>query len=212
MFSQLIDARSGAQDRIRPGGWAIAKTVASAEVISHERPIDVGAADPLEFHGGFIAASAAVQVGWASLRQAMRSWGISRAEDLTIWLRTNGLPATQRGNHLSARAQGHIMTEVCRADSRVALFETAFVALASRGRQMLLPSMTQESVPVPRASRRSPFVHDGGVPPESWESLDGVDLADTFLQRVPMLQSCPHFLRGRLRFCFSLALRGNCLD
>ena len=28
------------------------------------------------------------------------------------------------------------------------------------------------------------FVHDGGVSPESWESLDGVDLADTFLQRV----------------------------
>ena len=50
-------------------------------------------------------------------------------------------------------------------------------------------------------------MHDGGVPPESWESLEGVDLADTFLQRVPMLQSCPHFLRGRLRFCFSLALR-----
>ena len=50
-------------------------------------------------------------------------------------------------------------------------------------------------------------MYDGGVPPESWESLDGVDLADTFLQRVPMLQSCPHFLRGRLRFCFSMVLR-----
>ena len=77
---------------------------------------------------------------------------------------------------------------------RVALLETAFVALALfTGRLMGMPSMTQERVPVPRASRRSLFVHDGGVPSESWESLDGVDLADTCLQRVPMLQSCPHF-------------------
>ena len=63
--------------------------------------------DPLEFHGGFIASSAAVQVGWASLRQPMRSWGISRAEDLTIWLRTNGLPATQSGNHLCKGSRTH---------------------------------------------------------------------------------------------------------
>ena len=170
--------------------------------------------DPLEFHGGFIGPSAAVHVGWASLRQTMRSWAISRAKDLTTWLRTNGLPATQRGNHLSVRAQEHIMTEACRVDARVALFETAFVVLALfRGRQMGLPPMTQERVPVPRSSRRSLFVH--------WESLDGVDLA--------MLQSCPDFLRGWLPFCFLWLSenepepdrqetrepkfeRGNCLD
>ena len=175
--------------------WGAAGTDPSTPVLDWLAEVLGEIPDPLEFHGGFIAPSAAVQVEWASLRQAMRSWGISRAEDLTVWLRTNGLPATQRGNHLSARAQEHIMTEACRADARVALLETAFVALALfRGRQMVLPPMTQERVPVPRPSRRSLFVHDGGVPPESWESLDGVDLADTFLQRVPMLQSCPHFL------------------
>ena len=170
--------------------WGAAGTDPSTPVLDWLVEVLGEIPDPVEVHGGFIAPSAAVQVGWASLRQAMRSWGISRAEDLTIWLRTNGLPATQRGNHLSARAQEHIMTEACRADARVALLETAFVALALfRGRQMGLPPMTPERVLVPRPSRRSLFVHDGGVPPESWESLDGVDLADTFLQRVPMLLS-----------------------
>ena len=105
----------------------IAKTVASAEVVSHERPIDVGRSwdrsvhtsvrlvggrlgeipDQVEFHGGFIAPNAEVQVEWASLRQAMRSWSISRSEDLTIWLRTNGSPAT-------TRAQERIMIEAYR--------------------------------------------------------------------------------------------------
>ena len=47
--------------------------------------------DPLEFHSGFIAPSAAVQVKWTLWRQTMRSWGIFRAEDLPIWWRTNGV-------------------------------------------------------------------------------------------------------------------------
>ena len=39
-----------------------------------------------------------------------------------------------------------------------------------------------------------------------WE-LDGVDLQEELVNRVPMLKSCPHFLRGRLRDCLAVALR-----
>ena len=135
----------------------------------------------------------------------MRSWGhfsCRRFDDLVADERAAS--NSKKGSHLSARAQERIMTD-CRVDAKVELLGTAFVALALfRGRQVGLPPMTQERVPVPRASRRSLFVHGGGVPLESWESLDGVDLADIFLRRVPMLQSCPHFFRGRLRFCFSM--------
>ena len=44
-----------------------------------------------------------------------------------------------------------------------------------------------------------------------WHSLlsgvDEVELDDWFALRVPTLRSCPHFLRGRLRHCFAIALR-----
>ena len=32
----------------------------------------------------------------------------------------------------------------------------------------------------------------------------GSAMDDQFLQRVPMLKKCPHFLRGRLRHCFGV--------
>ena len=44
----------------------------------------------------------------------------------------------------------------------------------------------------------------------SWEQLDQIDLGEAFLHRVPMLRSCPRFLRGRLRFSFGVALRERC--
>ena len=34
-----------------------------------------------------------------------------------------------------------------------------------------------------------------------------LDLQETFLLRIPMLKSCSHFLRGRLRECFAVTLR-----
>ena len=42
---------------------------------------------------------------------------------------------------------------------------------------------------------------------DSWGQLDQVDFDEMFLMRVPMLKNCPHFLWGRLRFCFFTALR-----
>ena len=47
-------------------------------------------------------------------------------------------------------------------------------------------------------------------PLECWQKLDQVDLSEVFLQRIPMLKSCPRFLRGRLRFSFGVALRERC--
>ena len=40
-----------------------------------------------------------------------------------------------------------------------------------------------------------------------WEQLDEVNLEEWFLKRVPTLKKCPHFMRGRLRHCFAVALR-----
>ena len=45
------------------------------------------------------------------------------------------------------------------------------------------------------------------IPVEIWSALDEFNLSDLFLQRVPMLKKCLHFLRGRLRHTFGVALR-----
>ena len=69
------------------------------------------------------------------------------------------------------------------------------------------------------ASERSPTCDEGytatrrttwsvvppGVSERCWEQLDQVDLVEWFLNRVPMLKTCRHFFRGRLRQCFSKA-------
>ena len=60
----------------------------------------------------------------------------------------------------------------------------------------------------PQGSTAGPAVHDPQNPhADSWSKLDQIDLGDILSQRIPTLKSCPHFLRGRLRFSFSFALR-----
>ena len=40
-------------------------------------------------------------IGWTSLRAAMRSWGFTTEQDLSQWLRRQGFPGPQLGNHIS---------------------------------------------------------------------------------------------------------------
>ena len=53
------------------------------------------------------------------------------------------------------------------------------------------------------------IVHTDNVPPGSWEQSDDVNAGDLFLKRIPMLKSCPHFLRGRLREGFWIRAPGE---
>ena len=48
------------------------------------------------------------------------------------------------------------------------------------------------------------------VPFGSWALMDQVDLEEEFLRRTPMLKSCPHFLRGRLRRSQLITLQERC--
>ena len=66
-----------------------------------------------------------------------------------------------------------------------------------------IPSAVAERVR--RASQVPPRVDHS-----SWASLDSVDVEDLFSQRIPMLKSCPHFFRGRLRHSFRTALEERC--
>ena len=65
------------------------------------------------------------------------------------------------------------------------------------------------ATPVSRApvlARRRPVRSSGSVQDESWAQLDNIDVQELFQQRVPILKTCPHFLKGRLRHCFFIAL------
>ena len=147
--------------------------------------------EPVEFHGGQVTCGEAAHVGWTALREVFRTWNVHEMGDLTTWLRSNGFAAVQPGNHISARAQEHILTQACAFDARVALLESAYVALTlHRGRQMcVIPP------PVQPPCQERPQPHH-----ESWACLDDINLENFFDERIPMLKSCPHFLRGRLRF------------
>ena len=69
-------------------------------------------------------------------------------------------------------------------------------------RQVAVPLHVTE-VPRRVVQRRTP---PSTFPEGSREQLDQVDLTDFFLLRLPMLKSCPHFLRTRLRESFGVAL------
>ena len=94
-------------------------------------------------------------------------------------------------------------------DARVALLESVFVSVALHmGRQEHVEGAVPATGPtraVPGSRGRFPIA--GRVPSASWESLDSVNLEDIFLERVPVLRSCPHFMRGRLRQSFDFVLR-----
>ena len=58
-------------------------------------------------------------------------------------------------------------------------------------------------------------IRQGGLVPSrngsslasAWQDLDEVNVEDAFLRMIPMLKSCPRFLCGQLRECFSYGLR-----
>ena len=97
------------------------------------------------------------------------------------------------------------MTMACREDARVALLEAVFIALTlNEGRRQT--SDAAEAVPsIPRASIGGTGIPTS-VPRDSWEQLDDVDLEEVFLRRTPVLRSCLHFLRGRVRHSFTVTL------
>ena len=106
---------------------------------------------------------------------------------------------------ISARAQEYLLHEGCTEDARVALLETVFVLIAlQQGRASGVPSTRRADHIAPRGSAR-PL--PSSLPASCWEQLDEVNLEEWFLRRVPTLKKCPHFMRGRLRHCFAVALR-----
>ena len=150
--------------------------------------------EPVHFYGGETTASGAVRIGWDAFREALRSWGVNSEVELSDWLGKNGFPATQPG-HIVARAQEHILTAGWRVDARVGLLESASVTLTlSEGRQRASGTSRRHT-----NERRHSTAIPAEVPRENWEQMDQINMEEVFLRRVPMLNSVPHFMRGRFR-------------
>ena len=131
--------------------WAAAGDAPSTPALDWMIRACQGILEPVEFHEGTIQASEAVRVGWSSLREVFRTWGIDNREQLTPWLRFQGFPATLPGNHISARAQEFLLAEAGRQDARVGLIEVVCVNLAIHmGREAI--GARPEILPGPRSS------------------------------------------------------------
>ena len=161
--------------------------------------------EPMEFHGNQTTAEAAVREGWIALRSVLTTWGVTSQEQLTEWMVRQGLPRVSVGNHIAARAQELILEEAATVDARVALLEAAYVKVTIQVGRELTAGEPSHRVPIPRAEPRRPIAPS--ISADSWEQLDHIDLGEAFTTRVPMLRSCPRFLRGRLRFSLGVALR-----
>ena len=84
-------------------------------------------------------------------------------------------------------------------DARVTGLESAYV-------QLVLQACEQGTEEAPPCQHRRHVDRD--LPPEScWEAFDAINLEDVFQKRFSVLQSCPHHLKGRLRYAFRLALQ-----
>ena len=94
---------------IVPLFWAAAGQDDSTPVLQWLMHV-LSEAPQVEFHGNHMSAARAVEVGWNSLKESFRTWGITAREHLTLWLRRQGFPGTRSGNHIGARAQEFIMT------------------------------------------------------------------------------------------------------
>ena len=99
--------------------WAAAGSSASTPVVDWLARISSSISEPFNFHENNLSVSEDVRIGWSAIRGVFRRWGISAREDLTSWLQSHGFPATQLGNHISARAQEFLLTEACPVDKLV---------------------------------------------------------------------------------------------
>ena len=101
------------------------------------------------------------------------------------------------GDTLGVAALTDFWVELERSDERISMLDAVV-------RQIIATSASIEQAPARRHMRDRAVPAE---PPESaWVVLDAVELESEFKRRVPVLQSCPIFLRGRWQFVAMWAL------
>ena len=117
--------------------------------------------------------------------------------DMTLMDADTESLSTHSAGQVEHQLQEALLSRACAEDARVALLESVFVAMVLHvGRQSIVPVGGSPAEPVTVS--------------EGWAQLDAVDLQEELLIRVPMLKSCPHWLRVRFGEELSVALRERC--
>ena len=126
-FEQLkLVKQPCSEDRASCSRWGFAQGIATTEMVSNEclscgqqqvtgsripsqwlgdRASQIQ--QPVSFHGGECSASQGVRLGFNSLRDVKRGWGIESPEGLSQWLR----------QHIPARGQEDIFALGCTVDA-----------------------------------------------------------------------------------------------
>ena len=101
-----------------------------------------------------------------------------------------------------------ILNQAEAVDARVSGFESLFVKLTLAECQSRQHPQRKQQKPFPQNQP-----HSGSRPAEfretCWDFLDSVQLREVFQHRVPVLQSCPHHIRGLLRQAARQALEAR---
>ena len=150
--------------------------------------------------GSIVSGHDAAVVGWEALSEVMRSWDIRSREDLSEWIHRQGFPRPRWGAHITARAQERILTMAGAVDARVSGLEAVYVQvalLACMRVPMPVEPILHEAVRGTVGRQRTVFPET--FPEDCWAVMDAVNLEDLFQLRFPVLQSCPHHVRGRFR-------------
>ena len=149
----------------------------------------------LEFREATMDVQEAVRNVWRALTSVF-SCGQSMTRRILRCGCGQGFPGAQPGNHTSARAQEHIISEACRIHARVVLLEASYVAVVLHmGRQVAVPGAG--AGPTGRRRQADSSVV-GSASLRAWESLDTIDCQELFLSPAEGCLSVSHSLEARL--------------
>ena len=158
---------------------------------------------PIEFHGGQSCVSDAIRIGWMALREVMRAWRVTTPDELSTWLRNRGFLATRPGQQFVSEGTGIHFPRRLRLGRPCGTVGDS-VRVNHIGARSCKRNSTSEQCGPKCYQKNSNQRHPSRGPTKK---LDEVDQFEWFLARIPMLKSCPHFIRGRLRQCWAVALR-----
>ena len=147
----------------------------------------------------------AVNPGEAVRNGEVRHANVGRQQpsrSVTVFYEATGLPPRSQETTSQPEHKKRCLRRRAGQTLWLGLLEAVFVQLVLHlGRQTVVPRgaepATNQSAPASRTTGES----------TRWAQLDDVDLIECMLRRMPMLKTCPRFMRGRLRQCCALTFR-----
>ncbi len=162
---------------------------------THEASSSPAEREPQVDENGFVPVRSLADLQWC-LRNTRGRGRAHRPADANQEMHTAGVGAHEPPDPPALTLQ-EAAEQPSRRRRRLGSTQCSFVRVGtavSRRRRisMSVPDVPEELLPAE-------------PPQEAWESLDSINLTEWFRKRIPLLKSCPQFLRGRYRHAQRLA-------